>query len=76
MASGALDWKRRFIKVGQSFPRDLPGSWALRWLALEMVLGAIIASPSFTWLLSLPTWGLMWMDKPASCTILQPIVVK
>jgi hypothetical protein len=63
MASGALDWTRRFIEVGQSVTGVLPSSQALRLLAPEMVLGAVIASPSFTWLLSLPTWGSN-VDRP------------
>jgi hypothetical protein len=61
MASGALDWKHWFIEVGQSFSYILPGSQVLRWVAPGTVLGAVIASPSFTWLLSLPMWGMMWM---------------
>jgi hypothetical protein len=48
MVSGALDTKRRFIEVGQSFPDVLPDSRALSWLVLGTVLGAVIALPSFT----------------------------
>jgi hypothetical protein len=55
MSSGALDRKHQFVEVGQSFSDVLPSSRVLRWLAPETVLGAIVASPSFTWLLSLPT---------------------
>jgi hypothetical protein len=61
MVSGALDWKHRFVEVGQGLPDVLPGSQALRWLAPRTVLGATIASLGFTWLLILPTWGLMSM---------------
>jgi hypothetical protein len=61
MVSGALDRKRRFIEVGESFPGVLPDSRALSWLVPDTVLGAVVALPSFTWLLSLPMWGLMCM---------------
>jgi hypothetical protein len=61
MASGALERKRRFEDVGLGFLGVLLGSRVLRWMVLEMVLGAVVASSGFTWLLSLPTWGLMWM---------------
>jgi hypothetical protein len=59
MASEALDWKRRFMEVRQGFSNILLSSRMLRWHVPKMVLGAAVASPSFTWLLSLPTWGLM-----------------
>jgi hypothetical protein len=62
MASGALDCKRRIIEIRQGFSDVLPSSRALRWLAPRTVLGATVASLGFTWLLSLPMWGLMWMD--------------
>jgi hypothetical protein len=61
MVSGALDRKCRFIEVGHDFPDVLLGSQALRCPMPRKVLGVIAASPSFTWLLSLSTWGLMWM---------------
>jgi hypothetical protein len=38
MASGALDWARRFIEVGQNFSSILIGSRALRWPVFGMVL--------------------------------------
>jgi hypothetical protein len=38
-------------------PDVLLGSRALMWWVPGMVLGAAFASPSFTWLLSLLTWG-------------------
>jgi hypothetical protein len=59
MVSGALDWTRRFVEVGQSFSGVLPGSRALRWPMPRMVLRVVVASPTFTWLLSLLTWGMM-----------------
>jgi hypothetical protein len=34
----------------------------LIWLMLETVLGAAYASFGFTWMLILPTWGLIWTD--------------
>jgi hypothetical protein len=45
MASGALDWKLRFIEVGRGFPNILPGSRVLRWMVPRTVLGAAFASP-------------------------------
>jgi hypothetical protein len=48
----------------------LLGSQASMWQVLGMVLGAAFASSGFTWLLSVPMWGLMWTSWPASCTVL------
>jgi hypothetical protein len=62
MASGALDWTRQFIKVGQSFPDVLSSSWELRWPVPRTVLRAIGASSSFNWMLRIPTLGQMWMS--------------
>jgi hypothetical protein len=42
-------------------PSYLLGSWVVMWQVLGMVLGATFALLGFTWLLSLPAWGLMWM---------------
>jgi hypothetical protein len=33
---------------------------ALRWTMPEMVIGDVASWRCFTWLLRLPTWGLMW----------------
>jgi hypothetical protein len=46
MVSGALEWKRQFVEVGQVFLGILPSSRALRWLAPGTVLGVVVASPS------------------------------
>jgi hypothetical protein len=41
-----------------------------------MVLVAVITTPGFTWPLSLPTWGLIWMgtDPINKCCSVRPIV--
>jgi hypothetical protein len=41
-------------------PGCLLGSQVLMWLMLGTVLGAASFLLFFTWMLSLPTWGLMW----------------
>jgi hypothetical protein len=61
MASGAPNRVHRFIEVGWSFPSILLGSRALRWMVPEIVLRYAVTLLGFTWLLSLPMWGLMWM---------------
>jgi hypothetical protein len=43
-------------------PGCLLGSWVMMWLVPGMVLGTASASLCFTWMLSLSTWELMWMD--------------
>jgi hypothetical protein len=59
--------KYRVVKIMHSssdirlgFPGILPDSRELGWLVLETVLRAVVASPVFTWLLSLLMWALMW----------------
>jgi hypothetical protein len=49
--------RRAWIRM----PSYLLGSWASMWHVLGMILGAASASLGFNWLLSLPTWGLIWM---------------
>jgi hypothetical protein len=39
----------------------LLGSRASTWLVPRKVLGVAAALFDFTWLLSFPMWGLMWM---------------
>jgi hypothetical protein len=75
-ASGAPDWERRFIVAGGGFSSVLLGSRALRWMVPGAVLGDVVASLSFTGLLSLPTSGSMWMGKPVPCTVLQSVAVR
>jgi hypothetical protein len=35
--------------------------WVLRWTMPETILGDVASWCGFTWRLSLPTWGSMWM---------------
>jgi hypothetical protein len=60
MASGAPSQSCGFIEVEWGFSASLLGSQVLRWLVPESVLGGIIVLCGYTWLLSHPTWGLMW----------------
>jgi hypothetical protein len=48
----------------------------LRWMVPRMVLGDIVASLGFTWLLRLPMLGSMWMGSSAPCTVLRSVAVK
>jgi hypothetical protein len=36
----------------------------------------LLRGVGFTWLLSLPTWGSMWMSYLAPCTVLPPMGVR
>jgi hypothetical protein len=76
MVSGALDWKSRFVEVGQSFPCILLGSRTLRWTVPGTALGDVVALLGFTWLLILLMWGSMWKDWPAPYTLLRSATVR
>jgi hypothetical protein len=41
-----------------------------------MVLRDVIALLGFTRLLSLPTWGSMWIGEPTPCTVLRSAAVR
>jgi hypothetical protein len=41
-----------------------------------MVVGDITSRRCFTWLLSLPTWGLMWTGYPTPYTVLWHVAVR
>jgi hypothetical protein len=49
---------------------------ALRWTALGMILGEVTSRCGFTWRLSLPTWGSMWMGLPTLYTGLRSVAAK
>jgi hypothetical protein len=72
MASGDLNWKRRFVVIAQGFPDVLLNSQASRCLVPRVVLGVVVTSPDVTWPLSLPMRGMMWMSQPTTYTILLP----
>jgi hypothetical protein len=73
MASGALDQEHLFVEVGWSFLGALLVSHAQRGMGPGAVLGDVIAWTSFTWLLSLTTWGQLQIGRPAACTVLLPM---
>jgi hypothetical protein len=83
MANEALDREGQFVKTGQSLPGVLFGSRAFflapriswrwgRWRSRRF-LESVLWGTDFSWPLSLPTRGLMWMGYPAPCTILPPM---
>jgi hypothetical protein len=48
-------------RVWRRLPVCLLGSRASTWLVPKTILGTATVLLYFTWLLSFPTWGLMWM---------------
>jgi hypothetical protein len=52
----------------------LLGSYVLIWLLPRMVLAVASALLCLTWMLSLPTWGLMWMGQSNTYMVLWTMV--
>jgi hypothetical protein len=58
------------LRAWSKLPDYLLGSRVSTWLVPRMVLWVASSSLCFTGMISLPMWGLMWMCKHATCTIL------